>query len=132
MPPGEVFTYLADFSNTRNWDPGISAARRLDDGPLGVGNRVELDAGFFGQTITLIYETTEFDAPRRFVVRGESSSVVSVDEISVAASGDGSLITYDAVLTLKGPLKIFDPVLGLAFGKVADKAIAGLQSALSA
>ena len=65
-------------------------------------------------------------------MRGESSSVVSVDEISVAASGDGSLITYDAVLTLKGPLKIFDPVLGLAFGKVADKAIAGLRSALSA
>ncbi|MSX02545.1 MAG: hypothetical protein F2813_05210 [Actinobacteria bacterium] len=130
-PPEEAFAYLADFSNTAEWDPGISAARRLDDGPLGVGNRVELDAGFFGRTITLTYETTEFDAPNRFVVRGESSTVVSVDEIKVSADGAGSLITYDAELTLKGPFKLFDPVLGLAFGGVADKAIAGLKSALS-
>jgi hypothetical protein len=29
-------------------------------------------------------------------------------------------------------LKIFDPALSLGFGKVADKAIAGLKKALSA
>ena len=131
-PPAEVFAYLADFSTTAEWDPGISAARRLDDGPLGVGNRVELDAGFFGRTITLIYETTLYEAPHRFIVRGESSTVVSVDEITVEADGTGSLVTYDAELTLKGVLKIFDPALSLGFGKVADKAIAGLKKALSA
>jgi carbon monoxide dehydrogenase subunit G len=131
-PPAEVFAYLADFSTTAEWDPGISTARRLDDGPLGVGNRVELDAGFFGRTITLIYETTLYEAPHRFIVRGESSTVVSVDEITVEADGAGSLVTYDAELTLKGALKIFDPALSLGFGKVADKAIAGLRKALSA
>ena len=131
-PPAEVFAYLADFSTTAEWDPGLSAARRLDDGPLGVGNRVELDAAFFGRTIKLIYETTLYEEPRRFIVRGESSTIVSVDEITVEADGTGSLVTYDAELTLKGPLKIFDPALGLGFGKVADKAIAGLKKALSA
>ena len=131
-PPAEVFAYLADFSTTAEWDPGISAARRLDSRPLGVGNRVELDAAFFGRTITLIYETTLYEAPRRFIVRGENSTIVSVDEITVEANGEGSLITYDAVLTLKGPLKIFDPALSLGFGKVADKAIAGLTKTLSA
>ena len=131
-PPAEVFAYLADFSTTAEWDPGISAARRLDDGPLGVGNRGELDAAFFGHTIKLIYETTLYEAPRRFIVRGESWTIVSVDEITVEADGTGSLVTYDAELTLKGPLKIFDPALGLGFGKVADKAIAGLKKALSA
>ena len=73
-----------------------------------------------------------YEAPHRFIVRGESSTIVSVDEITVEADGDGSLVTYDAELTLKGALKIFDPALSLGFGKVADKAIAGLREALSA
>jgi len=131
-PPQEVFDYLADFVNTQHWDPGITAARRLDDGPIGVGNRFEIDAGFFGRTITMVYETTLFEPPGRFIVRGESSSIVSVDEITVEPQGSGSLITYDAELTLEGALKAFDPALALGFNKVADRAIAGLSTALSA
>ena len=114
-----ITSYSIHYTKLYEWDPGISAARRLYEGPLGVGNRVELDAGFFGRTITLIYETTLYEAPHRFIVRGESSTIVSVDEITVEADGTGSLVTYDAELTLKGALKIFDPALGLGFGKVS-------------
>ncbi len=131
-PPQEVFDYLADFANTAQWDPGITAARRLDGGPIGVGNRFEIDASFFGRTITMVYQTTLFEPPGRFVVRGESSSIVSVDEITVEPQGSGSLITYNAELTLKGALEAFDPALALGFNKVADKALPGLSAALSA
>ncbi len=131
-PPQEVFDYLADFANTAQWDPGITAARRLDDGPIGVGNRFEIDASFFGRTITMLYQTTLFEPPERFVVRGESSSIVSVDAITVEPQGSGSLITYDAELTLRGALEAFDPALALGFNKVANKALLGLSAALSA
>ncbi len=66
-PPQEVFDYLADFANTAQWDPGITAARRLDDGRIGVGNRFEIDASFFGRTITMVYETALVrDLPQSF------------------------------------------------------------------
>ncbi len=71
----------------------------------------------------MVYQTTLFEPPRRFDVRGESSSIVSVDEITVEPQGSGSLITYDAELTLASALKAFDPALALGFNKVADKAV---------
>lgn len=31
--PDETFSYLAMFSNARDWDPGVLEADRLDSGP---------------------------------------------------------------------------------------------------
>ena len=49
---------------------------------------------------------------------------------SVEASGDGSLVTYDADLQLRGVLRIGDPLLALGFGRIGDRAAAGLRDAL--
>jgi hypothetical protein len=41
-------------------------------------------------------------------------------------------VTYQAELTLKGPLRALDPLLGLAFKRVGDRAATGLRGALAA
>jgi hypothetical protein len=69
----EVFAYLSDFSNTREWDASVT----LD------------------------------------------------------STATGTRLTYDADLALKGPLRIADPVLALAFNRVGDRALAGLRRALA-
>ena len=35
----QAFAYLAQFDNTQHWDPGVSAARPLSDGPPALGSR---------------------------------------------------------------------------------------------
>jgi hypothetical protein len=35
-------------------------------------------------------------------------------------------VTYDARLTLNGPLALLDPLLGAAFRRIGDRATAGL------
>lgn len=127
----ETFDYLADFTTTAHWDPGIVRAEKLTDGPIGVGTQFRVEAKFMGRTTPLVYVMTAYDPPSRFVVSGENATVTSLDEITVEATGDGSRVTYDAELTLKGPAKLMDPLLGLAFGRIADKAIAGLKKALN-
>ena len=42
----------------------------------------------------------------------------------------GTRVTYDADLALKGPLRIADPLLGLAFDRVGDRALEGLRERL--
>ena len=42
----------------------------------------------------------------------------------------GCLVTYVADLSLKGVLRIGDPLLGLAFRRIGDRAAAGLRSVL--
>ena len=70
-------------------------------------------------------------APPRSTLRGENATVVSLDRITVEAADGGTRITYDAELTLKGPLRVADPLLGLAFGRVGDRALGGLRATLA-
>ena len=127
-----VFDYLADFSSTAEWDPGVIAARRLTAEPLRVGARFHVVAGFLGRQVPLEYRTVEIDRPRRVVLRAESASAVSEDTITVRElPGSGTEVVYDAQLRLRGPLRLADPVLGVFFTRIGDRAKAGLANALA-
>jgi len=127
----DVFAYLSDFSNTEEWDPGTVEAERVDDGPIGEGSEFRLVAAFLGRKSPISYRVIEYDPPRTVELRGENSTVVSRDCVAVEVAGAGSRITYDAKLTLKGLLKPADPLLGLAFRRVGDRALAGMRAALA-
>ncbi|MFA9269487.1 MAG: SRPBCC family protein [Baekduiaceae bacterium] len=131
-PVDEVFAYLADFSTTEEWDPGVVSASRGEGGPLGVGSTFDLVASFLGRENALTYTVTEYEAPHAITLRGESATVVSLDRITTEPHEGGTRITYDADLSLKGPLRLFDPVLKLAFNRVGDRALEGLRGTLGA
>jgi carbon monoxide dehydrogenase subunit G len=125
--PDAVFAYLSDFSTAEEWDPGTVQSERLGEGPLGEGIEFRLVAAFLGRKTTLIYRIVEYEPPNAVTFRGENSTVVSVDRITFEPSDDGTRVTYDADLTLKGSLRVADPLLGLAFKRVGDHALAGLR-----
>ena len=109
--PEEVFEYLADFSSTAEWDPGVSEAWRLTGEPLRVGARFHVVADFLGRRVALEYRTVEIDPPRRVVLRAETATVVSEDTITVRGlPGSGSEVTYDASLAPPGSPAIRRPV----------------------
>ena len=63
-------------------------------------------------------------------VEGAFGTLRSVDEIRVESAGDGAVVTYDARLGMRGVLRVADPLLALAFGRIGDRAAAGLRRAL--
>ncbi|HET9124666.1 MAG TPA: SRPBCC family protein [Solirubrobacteraceae bacterium] len=128
-PPDDVFAYLSDFSSTQEWDPGVVSAERLS-AAVERGSEFRLVASFLGRTTPLTYRIVEYDPPRTVTFRGENATVVSHDTIIVHAAGGATRVTYDAELTLKGPLRLADPLLGLAFRRVGDRALAGLRQKL--
>jgi len=132
LPPDQVFDYLSDFSTTAEWDPGVVEAERLGDTPIAQGSEFRLVADFLHRKTTLAYRIVEYDRPNEVAFRGENASVVSLDRITLEASNGGTRITYDAQLALKGAFKLADPVLGLAFRKVGDRALAGMPKTLRA
>ncbi|MGO9249262.1 MAG: SRPBCC family protein [Solirubrobacteraceae bacterium] len=131
-PPEEMFAYLSDFSSTREWDPGVIEAERLGNAPVGEGSEFRLVAVFLGRQTPLTYRIVEYDPPHAVTFRGESSTVVSLDRITFESSEQGTRITYDADLALKGPFKLADPLLGVAFKRVGDRALAGLRKTVGA
>jgi len=128
--PDEAFAYLSDFSTTAEWDPGVLEAERLGDAPVAEGSEFQLVADFLRRKTTLTYSIVEYDPPNAVTFRGENSSVVSLDRITFERSDGGTRITYDADLALKGPFRIADPLLALAFKRVGDRALAGMRKTL--
>lgn len=128
--PADTFTYMADLRNFEEWDPGVVRSIQVEgDGP-GPGAVYDVTVDNGGRQTTLRYRVTDYDAPQRVKVVGETRFLLSVDEITVEAGEGGTVVTYDAELTLKGPLRLADPLLRPLFDKIGDKAAEGLTGAL--
>jgi carbon monoxide dehydrogenase subunit G len=129
--PDAVFAYLADFTNTAEWDPGTVEATQVGDGPVGIGTRFHVIAEFKGRRIPLDYEVKVYDPPRRVVLVGRSERFKSTDDLTVTPAADGFVrIGYVAEFELRGLLRFAEPFLKGQFNKLADDAVAGLEKAL--
>ncbi len=127
QPREDVFAYLSDFSTTRHWDPSVVEAERLNGQAVDEGTEFRVVAEFLGRRNELTYRIVEYDPPHAVTLRGENATVVSRDRITFDSTAAGTRVTYDADLALKGLLRIADPVLGLAFNRVGNRALAGLR-----
>lgn len=121
---------MADLRNFAEWDPGVTAVEQTEgDGP-GPGAVFAVTVKAFPKPLVLHYRTTSYEPPSRVVADAQSPRVRSLDTIIVRADGDGSIVTYDASLTLNGLLGLANPLLGLVFDRIGDRAAAGLIRAL--
>jgi carbon monoxide dehydrogenase subunit G len=127
----DAFAYLSDFSTTREWDPSVVEAERLNGQAVGEGTEFRLIAEFLGRKNELTYRIVEYDPPHAVTFLGENATVVSRDRITFESTAEGTRVTYDADLALKGLLRIADPLLALAFNRVGDRALAGLTRTLA-
>ena len=133
LPPAEAFAYMARFSNAAEWDPGVVGAEELTPGPPEIGRSTyRLKVGFAGRQVPLDYHVADIDEPTRVVFVAENGQVRSVDTISVSPSeGGGSVVSYDATLSLKGVAVLLTPFLGRSFRRIGDRAAAGLRTKLN-
>jgi carbon monoxide dehydrogenase subunit G len=132
MPPPEAFAYMADLTNFAEWDPGVDRVEQVEGDGAGPGAAFDVDVKLPGRTMTLRYDTVAFDgASTTMTAFAQNAWMTSKDTITVEADGDGSIVTYDAQLKLKGLLGLSDPLLGLTFKQIGDRAAAGLVERLS-
>lgn len=130
--PDEAFAFMADLRNFARWDPGVRRVVQVDGAGAGAGASFDVTVGGVGRDLTLRYETVEFDAPRQVLVVARSGMLTSEDRVTVVAEDDGGAsVTYDADLRFSGPARLADPFLRLVFGRIGDRAAAGLRHALA-
>jgi len=128
-----AFDYLSDLEHFADWDPGVKRAVQVAGSGPGLGSAYDVTVGGVGRDLTLRYETVAIDAPNRIEVRAETGTLRSVDVMTFVEHDDGGCtVTYDADLALKGVLGVGNPLLGLAFGRIGDRAADGLRRTLEA
>lgn len=126
----EAFEYMSDLRNFEDWDPGVKSATQVTGDGGGAGASFDVVVEAPGPGLALRYETIEYDSPTLAVVEAKSTMFTSLDRIEVESDGAGSIVTYDAELTLNGPLGLFDIVLRPIFDRIGRRADDGLQRAL--
>ncbi len=132
MSPAEAFAYMADLTHFAEWDPGVDRVEQVSGDGAGPGAAFDVAVKLPGSTMTLRYDTIEYDdASTTMTAFAENTWLTSEDTITVAADGDGSIVTYDAELRLKSLLGLSDPLLALTFNRIGDRAAAGLIGALA-
>ncbi|CAN5248284.1 SRPBCC family protein [soil metagenome] len=129
-PLAEAFAYVADFSNSAEWDPGIPEARMITDRPVRQGSEFEVVALFRGKRQRFHYVVTAFEAERRIVLTGEGEKARSVDEIKFEPAGADTRIVYVADIRLRGIARVAEPLLAPIMNRMADDALAGLKTVL--
>ena len=130
-PATETFGYMATFSNAAEWDPGVLAGEQLDAGPVGAVSRFRLTVPFLGARMSLTYQIISFAPGREVILHAANALLQSTDRMVVTGTPDGSEVSYDAEVRLRGPLQLLDPLLRPGFRAVAERAAAGLADALS-
>ncbi|MTV27307.1 hypothetical protein FTX61_18090 [Nitriliruptoraceae bacterium ZYF776] len=102
-PADATFRYLADFGNLAEWDPQFDRSERLDDGPLGVGSRFEVEGSAAGKKFVLEMRIVTYDEPTHVVLQGTGDGIRTEEDIRVAPVEGGSEVTYHASFETDAP-----------------------------
>ena len=127
----EAFAYMADLRNFANWDPGVLTVTQVAGDGAGPESSFDVAVKSVGGGTVLRYETVEYDKPGNLLVEARNSKFTSIDRITVVAKDEGSIVTYAAELLLNGCLSPLNPLLGLVFNRIGDRAAAGLRRVLA-
>jgi carbon monoxide dehydrogenase subunit G len=130
LPAEDAFAYIADFANSKVWDPGVATAERIDPGPVGLGARYNVGVLLRGKVSPMEYRITTYEPSTRVILTGEGSNVSAVDEIRFEAIPTGTRIDYTADINLGGWMRLVAPFAGGAFEKLAKDALGGMKKTL--
>lgn len=129
VPADRIYAYLVDFETAAEWDAGtVRCTRTGGDG--GIGTTYDNVSKFLGRETTLVYTVTALEQDRLIAWKGENTSVVSDDTITLSPSGTGTQVTYVAEFTFKGFSKYAAPLLSPALNKLGDNTQQTLRDAL--
>lgn len=129
-PADDVYDYMADFRSVERWDETVTEAKLLGNQEPGKGARYSVTFKLAGRENTFEYETLAAERPHRVLLRADSGSVTSLDEITVREVAEGTELVYDAKLEPKGLTRLMDPVLNVLFKRLGDNAAKGLAREL--
>ncbi|MYR07609.1 polyketide cyclase [Gordonia sp. SID5947] len=130
-PLDEVVTYLRDFANAVDWDPGTQSCEQIGADPVGPGTKWHNVTRLYGISTELTYELTR-DETDHLTFTGTNKTATSVDDMTFGTSdGTSTIITYHAHVEFNGVARLADPLAQIGFGRLADTVERQMTAALA-
>ena len=129
-PVERAFTYMSNFANAREWDPGVVTATQLGADAIDVGTEFDLEVTFAGRRKAMRYRIEEYEPNRRVVFQSLTRLLRSVDSLTFDSSPEGCEMVYDADLRFLGLATVVNPLLAVFFRSTGDRARDSLRALL--
>jgi hypothetical protein len=126
--PEDAFSYMADGRNFAEWDPGTARVAQVRGSGPAPDAAYDVTVNVGSRTTTLRYDVVDWQPPHRVELAASNAVMHLHDEIVIDRIELETLITYDARITLRGPLKVFDRWLDRRFRTMGERAAAGLRA----
>jgi len=129
-PLHEVFSYISDFSTTREWDATAFEARKLTPGAISVGTEYEVECALPVGSVTLIYKVEKIVPDKYLRLRGTSKLFDVIDCISFTPTDNGTQVDYQATFEFNALVQPFAALSRSGMQKMGRDALAGMKRAL--
>ena len=108
LPPMQVFDYLSDLRNEKQWNPKMRSVQLLTGEPIGAGSKYQ--ARWAGSPDTIV-EYTLFDRPDQWASVADSKMMTLRFSASVTPRDVGSRLTVRMEMVPHGPMRLVQPLL---------------------
>jgi carbon monoxide dehydrogenase subunit G len=105
--PADVFDYMGNIENEREWQPGVRQAEQIPPGPQRVGTRRRYVTSFLGKKFKNEYVNTIYERPYHVVYESTpESDLQAMGDITVQAVAGGTLVTMRIEVGIPRALKL--------------------------
>lgn len=113
-PAGEVFDFVAEFTNNPRWQRGMRTCRWTSDPPRGVGSTYEQEARFLGKDVRNSFRVTGLEPGRRISFESTGGSFpIAVTRTVDPLGADRCRFTEAVQGDARGFYRVAEPVLQL-------------------
>ncbi len=128
----EVFDFVADERNEPKYNPQMTRADMVTEGPIGMGTQFHSVMNGVGRGAVMTIELTEFDRPRRLGSATHLSSMDINGTLLFEAQGQSTKMKWLWNIEPRGFYKLLGPIVR-RFGERQELAIwTGLKKVLEA
>jgi uncharacterized membrane protein len=110
-PVEEVFAYVSDLTHSPDWQAQLVEARKLTDGPVGVGTRYAFVRQFMGRKIEAANEFVAHEPNRKVQFRFASGPMPGQGTYLFEATPDGTKLTSTVELEPGGLSRLAAPLI---------------------
>ena len=126
-PIDDVFAVLTNVENTGTWFPGKVEEHWTSPPPHGVGSTRHAVATMFGRRSENDAVATEYEPPHRAVMQGTSPNAPFVVALTFRPEGEGTRVEVRSELGLRGPARVFGPLVAALYGRAWARGLAKLK-----
>jgi hypothetical protein len=107
----DVFDFVADERNEPQYNPQMTRADKVSDGPIGVGTKFHSVVTGVGRGADMTIEFTEFDRPRRIAETTHMSNMNIKGVLTFEPVPGGTRMTWLWDLEPRGFYKVLGPLI---------------------